>query len=108
VKAELRHGLVGEASVRGDPVQPCTYRRSALESAEVLPGSHEHFLSDVFGVVERAEHPVAMQLKFGAVGGDQASERNLVTALGPSQEQGVIVNWVAGTVLAIPARLIWG
>jgi hypothetical protein len=50
-----------------------------------------------------------MQLKLRAVGGDQACERSLVAALGPSQQEGIIASSAAaGTVLTVPAGLIWG
>jgi hypothetical protein len=47
-------------SVRRDPVQPGTQRRPSLERVIGPPGADQRLLHLVFGIVHRAEHPVAV------------------------------------------------
>src|SRR5216683_2067077 len=51
-----------EAPVGGDPVEPGAERGASLESRETLPGGQHGVLKGVLGVLEGAEHPVAVHL----------------------------------------------
>src|SRR5262249_50035420 len=51
----------GEAGVRRDAVQPGPHRRPVFELVIRAPGAQVGLLDDVFGVVQRAEHPVAVR-----------------------------------------------
>ena len=69
-----------QAAVRRDPVQPAPQRAAPLEAAEPAPAAQQRVLERVLGVVQRAEHPVAVRVQLGAVGRDQVLERALVAA----------------------------
>ena len=69
-----------QAAVRRDPVQPAAQRAAALEAGEPAPAAQQRLLERVLGVVQRAEHPVAVRVQLGAVGRDQVLERALVAA----------------------------
>ena len=47
-----------EAHVRGDPVEPGTERRPALEPLEALPRPEQRLLHGVLGLERRSQHPV--------------------------------------------------
>src|SRR5881397_3857932 len=68
----------GEADVRGDGVQPGGELRARLVAVGTLPRAQHRFLERVVGVVERAEHPVAVQVERPPVWLDQKRERLLV------------------------------
>ena len=51
-----------EAPVGGDPVEPGAERGAALEPSEALPGGQQRVLEGVLGILEGAEHPVAVHL----------------------------------------------
>src|SRR5262249_25563984 len=55
------------APVGGDPIEPGADRRAALEPAEALPGGQQRVLQRVLGILERAEHPIAVHLELSAV-----------------------------------------
>src|SRR5215211_2291383 len=88
-----RHGvrartpLVGveevEARVRGDSVEPRADRRADLEALARAPRAQERLLDEVLGLVERAEHPVAVNARLGAMALGQLRERRLVGQLVP-------------------------
>ena len=59
---------------------------AALEARQPAPRAQQRVLERVLGILERAEHPVAVGVKLAAVGLDQAAERVLV-ALARSFEQ---------------------
>jgi hypothetical protein len=71
-----------EAGVGGDPVEPGPQRRAALEPGEVAPGAQERLLHQVLGVLDRAEHPVAVHPQLAPVRLHQLGERGFVPAAG--------------------------
>jgi hypothetical protein len=58
-----------------------------LEPGQAAPRRQQRFLQDVLGVLHRAEDPVAVQLKFAAVGVGQLAERAVVPAPRPLQRR---------------------
>ena len=77
-----------EAPVGGDPVEPRAHRRAALEPVEALPGGQQRVLQRVLGVLERAEHPVAVHLQLPAVRLGQRAERLAVAGPRPGDQLG--------------------
>src|SRR5438874_665569 len=71
----------GEADVRGDGVQPGGELRARLVALGAFPGAQHRLLERVIGVVERAEHPVAVEVQCSPVWLDQERERLLVHRL---------------------------
>ena len=69
-------------------VQPRTHRAAPLEPVDAPPGPQQRVLHGVLGVVERAEHPVAVRLQLTLQGRDEAAERLVVAGLG-SRELGL-------------------
>jgi hypothetical protein len=55
-----------EAGVGGNPIKPCA-KRSLLEAIEAAPGAQECLLRYVLGLVQGAEHAIAMQFDVAAV-----------------------------------------
>ena len=49
-----------------------------LERLPIPPGAEERLLDDVLGILERAEHPVAVHLQLGPVALDEPGKRGLV------------------------------
>jgi hypothetical protein len=60
-----------QAGVRGDRVEPRADRAAALEALEPAPRAQGDLLHRVLGVVDRAEHPVAVRVQLRAVGLEQ-------------------------------------
>src|SRR5215207_7065131 len=56
-----------QAGVRGDLIQPGAELRTALEVGSVPPGAEEGLLHHVFGILERAKHPVTMDLELSPI-----------------------------------------
>ena len=83
-----------EAHVRGDPVQPRADRGPALERRPGLPCAQERLLEGVVGVINGAEHPVAVDVEPPPVLVDQASECRLVARADGSQN--VWLRWLLG------------
>ena len=77
-----------EAPVGGDPVQPGADRGAPLEPAEALPGGQQRVLQGVLGVLEGAEHPVAVHLQLPAVRLGQLPERLAVPGPRPGDQVG--------------------
>src|SRR6266508_2160487 len=71
----------GEADVRGDGVQPGAELRPWLVAVGALPRAQHRLLERVVGVVERAEHPVTVEMERPPVWLDQERERLLVHRL---------------------------
>src|SRR5438093_13749286 len=71
----------GEADVRGDGVQPGAELRARLVAVGAFPRAQHRLLERVVRVVERTEHPVAVQVERAAVWLDQERERLLVHRL---------------------------
>src|SRR5437667_8002829 len=72
----------GEADVRGDGVKPRGELRARLVAVGAFPRAQHRFLDRVVRVVERTEHPIAVQVERPAVWLDQERERLLVHRLG--------------------------
>src|SRR2546428_13620681 len=64
----------GEADVCGDGVQPGAELRARLVAVGALPRAQHRLLERVVRVVERAEHPVAVEMERPPVWLDQDSE----------------------------------
>ena len=64
-----------QAPVGGDPVQPGAERGALLEPGEALPGGQQRVLHGVLGVLQGAEHPVAVHLQLPPVRLGQLTER---------------------------------
>src|SRR5438552_9955160 len=71
----------GEADVRGDGVKPGSELRARLVALGAFPRAQHRFLDRVVRIVERTEHPIAMQVERPAVWLDQERERLLVHRL---------------------------
>src|SRR5713101_157870 len=71
----------GEADVCGDRVQPGAELRAWFVAVGAFPRAQHRLLERVVGVVERAEHPVAVEMERGPVWLDQERERLLVHRL---------------------------
>jgi hypothetical protein len=67
-----------QADVGGDRVQPGAELGAGLVAVGSLPSTDHRLLERVVGVVERAEHPVAVEVERLPVWLDQARERLLV------------------------------
>jgi hypothetical protein len=89
--AELRRrdSLVGDQAARpaledsqtgvgGDAVEPGAERRIAPIRGSSLPGPQECLLECILRILERAEHPVGVNLELAAVALDELGERRLV------------------------------
>ena len=72
-----------EAEVGRDPVQPGPERHRAVEGEgrPTAPGVKERLLNEILGVLERAEHPVAMHPQLPTVPLEQRAERRPVACL---------------------------
>jgi hypothetical protein len=71
-----------QAAVGRDAVQPRAQRGSPLEAPEPAPGRQQRLLQQVLGILDRAEDPVAVELKLAPVGIDELAERLLVARAG--------------------------
>ena len=70
-----------QAGIGGDPVQPRAERRPALEARALSPRTEERLLGEVLRLLERAEHPVAVDLELWSVALDEPGEGRLVPGL---------------------------
>src|SRR5262249_15040649 len=50
-------------AVRRDPIQPRTQRRLPAKGLPPPPGTQQRLLDDIFSVLQRAEHAIAMHLQ---------------------------------------------
>ena len=64
-----------EADVRRDAVQPGAEQRAAVEAVAAAPRPQERLLHRVLGLVERREHPVAVDVQLAAVPLGELGER---------------------------------
>jgi hypothetical protein len=69
-----------QARIRRDPVEPAAKRRAFPEPVKSPPRAKHRLLDEILGVVERADHPVAVHLELPAVRPGQLGERVLVPA----------------------------
>jgi hypothetical protein len=67
-----------QAGIRGDAVEPRSKGRAASECPPVTPRAQEGLLDEIFRVLERAHHPVAVDLKLPTMRLEKLSERRLV------------------------------
>ena len=67
-----------QAGVRGDRVQPGAQRRPAGERVAIAPGPQHRLLHQVLGLVEGAQHPVAVRAQLPPVLLGLLGERGLV------------------------------
>jgi hypothetical protein len=67
-------GEHGQAAVRRDPEQPRPQSGPVVEPVERPPGPDEGLLQRVVGVMDGAEHPVAVRVDLGAYRRDQGGE----------------------------------
>ena len=84
-RRDLRREHV-EADVRGDPVQPRAEQRAAVEGLAPAPRAQERLLHGVLGLLERAEHPVAVHVQLAPVALGERVERRFVA--GPGRGDG--------------------
>jgi hypothetical protein len=71
----------GQTDVRGDAIEPGPNERAAVESGPAAPRAHERLLHQVLGLLERAEHAVAMHEKLPSIAFDERGKRRLVSEL---------------------------
>ena len=71
-----------QADVGRDPVEPRPQRPRALEAVESAPGPEQRLLERVLGVLQRAEHPVAVRVQLPAVRVDERAEGLAVPSAG--------------------------
>src|SRR4029450_4001165 len=64
-----------ETAICGDSIEPRPERGTALELTEATPGREQGLLEHVFGVLQRAEDPIAVQLKLAPGRGRSAPGR---------------------------------
>jgi hypothetical protein len=67
-----------QADVGGDPVQPGAELRSAVEAGPAAPGFQERLLHRVLSLVERGQHPVAVDVQLTPVPFGQGRERGMI------------------------------
>ncbi len=70
-----------QARVGRDPVQPGAQRRAPRVGRARAPRAQERLLREVLGLLEGAEHPVAVQLQLAPVALDERREAGLVGQL---------------------------
>jgi hypothetical protein len=71
-----------QANVRGNPVEPRVQRAAAFELRQSAPGVHKRLLESVLGIVQRAQHAIAVGLQRRVMLVDDLTEGALVA--GPS------------------------
>ena len=64
-----------ETAVRRDPVEPRAQRAAALEAGQRAPCAQQRVLEGVVGVVDRAEHAVAVRVQLGPAAARRAPAR---------------------------------
>ncbi len=75
-----------QARRRGDPVQPVIQRRPALIGVQAAPGPDHGLLQGVLGLIERAEHPVTVQVQRPAMRRDHRTESRIVARAGGGEQ----------------------
>jgi hypothetical protein len=76
-----------QAGVGGDAVQPGAEAGAALKLLAAPPGTQHGLLHQVLGVLEGADHPVAVHLQLPPVPLGQRGERGLVTGRGRGDDR---------------------
>jgi hypothetical protein len=69
-----------QAAGGGDPVQPGAQRSPSLEGVQVPPGTQQRLLRRILGVVEGAQHPVAVHVQLADMGRHEQPEARLITS----------------------------
>ena len=72
-----------QAAVGGDPVQPGPQRGPAFETGQAAPGREQGLLHHVLGILNRAEHPVAVNLQLAPVWLGELAEGLPIAGPGP-------------------------
>jgi hypothetical protein len=67
-----------ETGVRGDAVEPGPEQGPALEGCASPPGAEQGLLDQVLGVLDRPQHPIAMDLELSPIALSQGDEGRLV------------------------------
>jgi hypothetical protein len=75
-----------QAGVGGDPVEPGADRSARLEPGQAPPRREQRVLHGVVGVLERAEHPVAVHVQLAAVRSGQLREGVLIARASAVQQ----------------------
>ena len=89
-----------QVGVGRDLVQPGTRARPALEQLPGAPGTQEHLLHMIFGLVKGPEHPVAVHMQLAPVPPDQVFK---VPHPGPVLRASAIrVGWRRGSAFLAP------
>src|SRR5260370_40653140 len=70
-----------EAQIGGDAVQPGPVRSRTREGRAFLPCAQQGLLHEVFGVVKRAQHAIAMHEQFTPIWSHQGLESGLIARL---------------------------
>src|SRR5437879_6257898 len=99
-----------QARVRRDPIQPSPKRGAALETPAIAPRPQQRLLHQVLGLVERAQHPIAVHPQLPPIPLSQPSERRLVPSAYRSDtlilhNPTVPIHRVAPTARGTPCRI---
>ena len=79
-----------EGGVGGDGVEPGANAAAALELVQPAPGAQQRVLHGVLGVLDRAEHPVAVGAQLALVHPGQLRERVLVAHPGVLEQRRLV------------------
>ena len=92
-----------QAGVRRDLVKPGAQRAAALEPGEPAPRADHRLLQCILGVLDRAEHPVAVSVQLAAMRLDQIRIGPLVAGARRREQLGVGHGHAPGP----PRRHVW-
>src|SRR5260370_7215498 len=84
-----------KGGVGRNAVEPGANRGPSLESGPALPRPQQGLLHQVFRVIERAQHPVAMHVELTSIRLCESRERSLI-ARSHTREEGSGVIWIRG------------
>jgi hypothetical protein len=73
------------AAICRGPVKPDLQRGSPVEALRPAPGGQQRLLEKILGILNRAEHAIAMRLELPPVGVDELAERPLVSRAGAGE-----------------------
>ena len=82
-----------EARIRRDAVEPGPEQRTSLERGTRLPCLEVRVLDEVVGVIDRAEHPVAVDVELAAVPLAQRGEGIAIAAAGRGHGRCFLGRW---------------
>jgi len=75
-----------QARIRGDAIEPVTDRGSAVEARNRSPRAQQCVLDEVLGIMERAEHAIAVDLQLSPVRLSELLKRLVVATLRHREE----------------------